>query len=174
MNINSTKFKDLKLIKFKKFSDSRGDVIKVLNQKNKSLKFRCYESYISSSKKGTIRGLHGQIGKFSQAKVIYCIQGKALDIAIDLRKNSKTFGKIFKKIISSKNLLGVLIPKGFVHGVVILENNTTLINFCSSGYNPKKEFGVNIKSINLKLPKMKLYISNKDKNLVELNKLIDK
>ena len=174
MNINSTKFKDLKLLKFKKFSDLRGDVIKILNKKNKSIKFRCHESYISSSKKGTIRGLHGQTGKFSQAKIIYCIKGKALDVAIDLRKNSKTFGKVFKKIISSKNLLGVLIPKGFVHGVVILENNTILINFCSSEYNPKKEFGINIKSINLKFPKMKLYISNKDKNLIELNKFIKK
>ena len=132
MNINSTKFKDLKLLKFTKFSDLRGDVIKILNKKNKSIKFRCHESYISSSKKGTIRGLHGQTGKFSQAKIIYCIKGKALDVAIDLRKNSKTFGKVFKKIISSKNLLGVLIPKGFVHGVVIMENDTILINFCSS------------------------------------------
>ncbi len=172
MNINSTKFKDLKLIKFKKFSDLRGDVIKIINNENKSIKFECFESYISFSKKGTVRGLHGQIGKFSQSKLIYCIQGKALDIAIDLRKNSKTYGKIFKKIISSKNLLGILIPKGFVHGVIVLENNTSIINFCSSPYNPKKEFGINIRSINL--PKMKLYLSKKDKKLIELKAFIKK
>ena len=174
MKINSTKFKDLKLIKLKKFNDLRGDVIKIFDKKNKLLKFGCFESYISKSKKGTVRGLHGQIGKFSQAKFIICIEGKALDVAIDLRKKSKTYGKVFKKIINSKNLLAVYIPKGFVHGVVILENNTTIINLCSSAYNPKKEFGINIKSINLNIPKMKMYFSKKDKNLIELKNYIKK
>ena len=172
MKINSTKFKDLKLIKLKEFNDLRGDVIKIFDKKNKLLKFDCFESYISKSKKGTVRGLHGQKGKFSQAKLIFCIKGKALDVAIDLRKKSKTFGKVFKKIISSNNLLAVHIPKGFVHGYVILENNTTIINLCSSAYNPKKEFGINIKSINLNIPKMRMYFSNKDKNLVGLKNYI--
>ncbi len=174
MKINSTQFKDLKLIKLKKFNDLRGDVIKIFNKKNKSLKFGCFESYISISKKGTVRGLHGQIGKFSQAKLIICVKGKILDIAIDLRKKSKTYGKVFKKIINSKNLLAVYIPKGFAHGVVVLENNTTIINLCSSGYNPKKEFGINVKSINLNIPKMKMYFSKKDKNLTELKDYIKK
>ena len=138
MKINSTKFKDLKLIKLEKFNDLRGELIKIFDKKNKLLRFNCFESYISKSKKGTVRGLHGQTGKFSQAKLIFCIKGKALDVAIDLRKKSKTFGKVFKKIISSKNLLAVHIPKGFAHGYVILENNTTIINLCSSAYNPKK------------------------------------
>ena len=66
MKINSTKFKDLKLIKLKKFNDLRGDVIKIFDKKNKLLRFNCFESYISKSKKGTVRGLHGQKGKFSQ------------------------------------------------------------------------------------------------------------
>lgn len=172
MKINSTKFKDLKLIKLEKFNDLRGELIKIFDKKNKLLRFNCFESYISKSKKGTVRGLHGQTGKFSQAKLIFCIKGKALDVAIDLRKKSKTFGKVFKKIISSKNLLAVHIPKGFAHGYVILENNTTIINLCSSAYNPKKEFGINIKSINLNIPKMKMYLSNKDKNLIVLKNYI--
>ena len=157
MIIYSTKFKDLKILKLQKYQDYRGNLIKVLDRKNKSLKFNCYESYLSCSKKGVVRGLHGQIGKFSQAKIIFCVKGKILDVAVDLRKNSKTYSKVFKKVISSKNLLAIFIPKGFVHGVVILENNTTIINLCSSAYNPKKEFGINIKSINLNIPKMKMY-----------------
>ena len=172
MNINSTKFRDLKVIKFKRFSDIRGNLIKIFNKKKKSLKFDCFESYVSLSKKGAVRGLHGQIGKFSQAKFIYCLQGRALDVAVDLRKNSRTYGKIFQKILSSKNLTGLLIPKGFVHGVVILENNTILINFCSAPYNPKKEFGININSLKLGIPKMKLYISKKDKKLKKLEAFI--
>lgn len=172
MKINSTKFKDLKLIKLKKFNDLRGQVVKIFDKKNKSLKFDCFESYISKSKKGTVRGLHGQTGKFSQAKLIVCIKGEALDIAIDLRKKSKTYGKVFKKFISSKNQLAVYIPKGFVHGYIILKNNTTMINLCSTAYNPKKEFGINIKSINLNIPKMKMYFSDKDKNLIGLKNYI--
>ena len=168
MNINSTKFRDLKVIKFKKFSDIRGNIIKIFNKKKRFLKFDCFESYVSLSKKGAVRGLHGQIGKFSQAKFICCLQGKALDVAVDLRKNSKTYSKVFQKIISSKNLTGLLIPKGFVHGIVILEKNTILVNFCSSPYNPKKEFGININSLKLNIPKMKLYISKKDRNLKKL------
>lgn len=173
MIVYSTKFKDLKLLKLKKFSDLRGSITKILNNKKKSLNFKCFESYVSISKKGTVRGLHGQIGKFSQSKLIYCVKGKALDIAVDLRNNSRTYGEVFKKIISSKNLIGILIPKGFVHGIISLENNTILLNFNSNDYNSKKEFGINIKSLNINLPRIKLHISKKDKKLTELKKFIN-
>lgn len=168
MKIYSTKFKGLKIIKYNKYRDERGDVIKIFNKKNTIFKINCFESYLSFSKKGTVRGLHGQSGKYSQDKLIYCIKGKALDIAVDLRKNSKTFGKIFKKEMNSKNVMGVLIPKGFAHGLIALEKNTVIINFCSTKYERKKEFGINIKSLNIKLPNKKLLISNKDKNLPTL------
>ena len=168
MKIYSTKFKGLKIIKYNKYRDERGDVIKIFNKKNTIFKINCFESYLSFSKKGTVRGLHGQSGKYSQDKLIYCIKGKALDIAVDLRKNSKTFGKIFKKEINSKNIMGVFIPKGFAHGLIALENNTVIINFCSTKYESKKEFGINIKSLNIKLPHKKLLISKKDKNLPTL------
>ena len=168
MKIYSTKFKGLKIIKYNKYRDERGDVIKIFNKKNTIFKINCFESYLSFSKKGTVRGLHGQSGKYSQDKLIYCIKGKALDIAVDLRKNSKTFGKIFKKEMNSKNVMGVLIPKGFAHGLIALEKNTVIINFCSTKYERKKEFGINIKSLNIKLPHKKLLISKKDKNLPTL------
>ena len=63
MNINSTKFKDLKILKLKRFIDLRGNLVKTINKNYKSLKFNCFESYISISKKGAVRGLHGQLGK---------------------------------------------------------------------------------------------------------------
>ena len=121
MKIYSTKFKDLKIIKLKKNKDKRGDVIKIFNKQYKIFKINCFESYISFSKKGAVRGLHGQTGKFSQDKFIYCMQGKALEIAVDLRKNSKTYGKVFKKKISSSNNTVIFIPKGFAHGVISLK-----------------------------------------------------
>jgi dTDP-4-dehydrorhamnose 3,5-epimerase len=174
MKNNSTKFDKLKILKIKKFNDTRGDFIKIYNKKNPLLNFTCIESYLSFSKKGSVRGLHGQSGKYSQEKLIYCVQGKALDIAVDLRKKSNTFGLVFKRIINSKNHNSILIPKGFAHGVLALENNTIIINFCSNIYNPKKEFGINIKSLNLKIPSMKLIISSKDKKLPNLKDVIKK
>ena len=171
MNINSTKFKDLKLIKFKKFSDLRGDVIKIFNKKNKSIKFECFETYVSVSKKGTVRGLHGQTGKFSQAKIVFCIEGKALDIAVDLRKNSITYGKIFKKIISSKNLTGILIPKGFAHGYLCQEKDNKLVYLLSNYWFKKYEKVLDYKNneINLKLNTKKIITSKRDEKGMSLN-----
>ena len=174
MKIISTKFKDLKIIKLNNLNDLRGSFIKLFEKKNFFSNFRCIESYLSRSKKGSVRGLHAQKGKYSQEKIIFCTHGKVLDISIDLRKNSKTFGKTYKKILNSKKINGLFIPKGFVHGLIALENDTAVINFCSNKYNPKKEFGINIKSIGLTLPKIKLFISNKDKNLPDLKKVIQK
>ena len=104
MKIYSTKFKGLKIIKIKKFSDLRGSVIKVFNKNKKYSKFNCFESYISFSKKGAVRGLHGQLGAYSQEKIIYCLKGKAIDIAVDMRAKSKTYGMIFKKKLIQKIL----------------------------------------------------------------------
>ena len=171
MKIYSTKFKGLKIIKIKKFSDLRGSVIKVFNKNKKYSKFNCFESYISFSKKGAVRGLHGQLGTYSQEKIIYCLKGKAIDIAVDMRVKSKTYGMIFKKNINSKNSTAIIIPTGFVHGLLSLEKETIVVNFCSKPYNPKREFGINFKSLNIKLPKMKFLISRKDKNLPSLQQV---
>ena len=97
-----------------------------------------------------------------------------MDIAVDLRKKSKTFGKIFKKKMNSKNISAILIPKGFAHGLIALENNTVIINFCSTKYVSSSEFGINIKSLNVKLPNLKLLISRKDKNLPTLKEYLNK
>ena len=69
----------------------------------------------------------------------------------------------------SKNSTAILIPKGFVHGLLALEKETIVVNFCSKPYNPKKEFGINFKSLKIKLPRIKLLISRKDKNLPDLH-----
>lgn len=172
MKIYSTKFKDLKIIKLKKYTDQRGDFIKIFNKQYSFFKTNCFESYMSFSKKGAVRGLHGQTGIFSQDKLIYCVKGKVLDIAVDLRKNTKTYGKVFKKIITPKINTAIFIPKGFVHGVISLENDTIIINYCSKKYKMEKEFGVNINSLKIKFPKIKLIISKKDKNLPFLNQVI--
>ena len=166
MIIKKTKFDGLLEIKFDIYSDIRGDFIKIFNKSNSKLfKNVCYESYINTSKKGVVRGLHGQLGRYSQDKLIYCIKGKLIDLAVDLRKNSKTFGKVYQKKISAKDAMAILIPKGFAHGIVTLENDTIIVNYCSTPYNQKKEFGINLESLNIKFKNLKLIISEKDKIL---------
>ena len=171
MIIKKTKFRGLLIIKQKNNNDKRGNLRETFNKR--ILKKKFVFEYCTTSKKNVLRGFHFQT-KFKQSKYVNVVKGKILDVVIDLRKNSKTFGKTYKKILNSKKIDGLFIPKGFVHGLIALENDTAVINFCSNKYNPKKEFGINIRSIGLTLPKTKLFISNKDKNLPDLKKVIQK
>lgn len=165
----TTKFKNLFIYKVAERNDLRGSLLKIF-EKNKIKKiFDINETYLTVSKKGAVRGLHGQFGKYSQSKIMYCVKGRILFIAIDLRNNSKTYKKIFKRIISSKSKQIILLPKGFVNGFVSLVDNTIVLNLNSFKYIKNKEFGINIKSLNLKLPKIKLIFSKKDRKLQNLN-----
>ena len=175
MEIKKTIFKNLVEIKFKKYIDSRGSFVKIFNKSNlKKFENKCYESYISISKKGSFRGMHSQVGRYAQDKLIYCAKGKMLDIAVDLRKKSKTYGKIYKKAINSKIPIAILIPKGFIHGIIALENQTVVVTYCSKPYNLKKEFGIRPDSIPFSKPKIKLIISKKDKKLQTFNEFMKK
>ena len=175
MEIKKTIFKNLIEIKFKKYVDSRGSLIKIFNKSNsKKFNNECYESYISVSKKGSFRGMHSQKGRYAQDKLIYCVKGKILDIALDLRKKSKTYGKIYKKTINSNTPIAILIPKGFVHGIIALENQTVVITYCSKPYNFKKEFGIRPDTLPFDKPKIKLIISKKDKKLQTFNEFMKK
>ena len=169
MKITSTKFENLKILSINNFSDSRGTLKKFYNMKNKKIKFNICEAYTTISNKGSVRGLHGQHGKYSQAKIIYCIKGAIIYIGIDLRKKSKTYAKIYKKKIKAKESRAIIVPKGFAHGLISLQNETIVLNLNSAFYVPKYEFGININSLNLKLPKIRLKITKKDRSLLSLN-----
>ena len=175
MEIKKTVFKNLLEIKFKKYQDLRGSFIKIFNKSNsKKFKNNCHESYLSISKKGSFRGLHAQTGKHAQDKIIYCAMGKILDVAVDLRKQSKTYGKIYKKKINSKDSIAIFIPKGFVHGIIALENQTIVVTYCSKPYNPSKEYGIRLDSLSIGKLNVKYIISKKDKKLPTLNEFIKK
>ena len=175
MEIKKTIFKSLLEIKFKKYQDTRGSFVKIFNKSNsKQFTNNCYESYLSISKKGSFRGLHAQAGRYAQDKLVYCVKGKILDIAVDIRKNFKTYGKIYKKTINSKDSIAIFVPKGFIHGIIALENQTIVVTYCSKPYNPKKEFGVKPDSLPMIMPKMKFLISQKDKKLPTFNEFIKK
>lgn len=105
----------------------------------------------SKSLKGVLRGLHFQKGEFSQAKLIRILKGSVLDIAVDLRKNSDTFGKYIAVELNEKNKKILFIPKNFAHGFLSLEDNTEIFYKCDNFYNPKSESGIiwNDKDLNI-------------------------
>ena len=162
MKILKTPFKDLLVIKNEKFTDNRGYFREILVEKN--LKKRFPFNVVSISKKNVIRGLHYQ-KKNSQGKYISVIQGKILDVVVDIRKNSKTFGKHYSKILSDENCTSLYIPPGFAHGFACLGKVNIVIYSCTNYRDKDNERGImwNDKSLKIKWPIKKPIISKKDK-----------
>jgi dTDP-4-dehydrorhamnose 3,5-epimerase len=169
MKIVSTKFKGLKIIQSKIYKDSRGffkEDFKKKFFKNKKFVFGC----TSSSKKNVIRGLHLQT-KFSQEKHLSVLKGKILDIVVDLRKNSKTFGKYFKIILSDKNGKSLFIPAGFAHGFLGMEKENIIYYYCTNYRSIKHEVGLlwSDKNLKIKWSINKPIVTKKDKKNLTFN-----
>ena len=164
MKIIKTKFKDLLVIKQKNNSDKRGNLRETFNKK--ILKKNFIFEYCTTSKKNALRGFHFQY-KSQQAKFVSVLKGKILDFVIDLRKNSKTFGKKFKIVLSDKNCLSLYIPEGFAHAYFSYEKINIVYYKLTNYYEPKFESGINLmdKDLKIKWPRKKLYISKKDSKL---------
>ena len=161
--ITKTNFKDLFIVKNKSFKDKRG-YFKELARENKfNKKFPFH--VMSYSKKNVIRGLHIQT-KDSQGKFISVIKGRIFDVAVDLRRNSKTFGKIYTCILSEKNSKSIFIPQGFAHGFQALDKENYIIYTCTKYRNEKSETTINFndKNLEIKWPSKKNLISKKDSN----------
>ena len=162
MKIINTKFKGLKIIKGKNYYDSRGYFREVFRNNNikKKLIFWC----VSKSKKNVIRGLHYQRKK-KQEIYVSVIKGKIFDVVVDLRKKSKTYGKYNSLYLSDKNSTSLLIPAGFAHGFCAMDKEN-IISYGISNYRSKRnEIGIlwNDKSLKIKWPIKKPFISSKDK-----------
>ena len=169
MNLIKTKIKDLRLIKSQVFKDKRGFLRETF--RNNLLKKSNFPfDVMSYSKKNVLRGMHIQINKL-QAKIITVTHGKIFDVAVDLRKNSKTFGKYVSIIISDKSEFSFYIPDGFAHGFMCLSEKCT-VNYKCSKYrdaNSERTLNWNDKKVNIKWPKKKPILSNKDKKGLELD-----
>ena len=163
--IIKTKFKDLFIFKNKSFKDKRGYFKELIKEKQikKNLPF----TVMSYSKKNVIRGLHIQT-KNSQGKLISVLKGKIYDVALDLRKNSKTFGKVFSCILSEKNSQSIYIPPGFAHGFCGLEKENYIIYSCTQYRDKDSEKGIkyNDKKLNIKWPTKKPVVSKKDQSAI--------
>ncbi len=168
MKIIKTRIKNLLVFKSEKFDDNRGYFREVLLEKNVKRKFKF--NVVSMSKKNVIRGLHFQKKK-PQAKFISVIKGKIIDVAVDLRKNSKTYGKHFKIILSDKNCTSLYIPEGFAHGFGGLDKENIVVYSCTNYRHKKGERGIRWNDKNLKInwKIKKPIISSKDKKNIPFN-----
>ncbi len=178
MKIFKTKFKSCFIFKPYIYKDRRGVFSEIFNktllEKILKKKINFVQLNYSFSRINVLRGMHLQKAPFSQSKLIRVIQGKILDVIVDLRKNSRTFGKYQSFVISEKNRKQLFIPEGFAHGFLALEDNVKVEYLCSSSYNKNSEICLvwNDKKINIKWPKRKFLISKKDKSGFSFSKII--
>ena len=169
-----------KIIKLNKFEDKRGYFLEYFNhsfiQKKLNIKFFIKQINISNSQKGVLRGLHFQYPKF-QSKLIYVLSGKIYDVAVDIRRNSKNFGKIYKFEISAKDNKILYVPKGYAHGFLALNNNTRICYAVDNFRVERNEKTLlwNFNNTKIKWPinfkKSRPLMSIKDMNGLKLNEL---
>ncbi len=168
MKIIKTKFKDLVILIGIKHQDKRGYLRELVLEKliKKRFKFQI----TSVSKKNVLRGLHYQIKK-PQGKLISVIKGEVFDVAVDLRKNSKTFGKHFSITLNEKNCYSVYIPPGFAHGFLTTKKENIVCYSCTEYRSPKSEKSLkyNDPRLKIKWPIKKPNVSQKDRNANSLD-----
>ena len=170
MKIKKTKFKGLIILKGVKHQDKRGYLRELILEKLIKKKFKF--QILSVSKKNVLRGLHFQVRK-PQGKLISVLKGEIFDVAVDLRKKSKTYGKYFSIKLSEKNCTSVFIPPGFAHGFLTLKKENIICYSCTEYRSPIDERSLiyNDPKIKIKWPAKKLNISVKDKNAKSLDSL---
>ena len=147
------------------FKDQRGYFKEILRENKINKKFPFL--VMSYSKKNVVRGLHLQ-SKLSQGKFVSVIKGKIFDVAVDLRKNSKTYGKHYSCILSESNNTSIFIPPGFAHGFQAMERDNYVVYSCTNYRDKKSEVSINCedKKLNIKWPIKKKIVSFKDKKAI--------
>jgi len=169
MKFTETGLQGLLIIEPTIYNDSRGYFFESFNQnmfQNAGLRFTPAQDNESRSSRGVIRGLHYQLNPYAQAKLIRVVEGRIFDVALDLRKDSPTFGKWFGTELDSDTKKQLLIPRGFAHGFSVLSDIAVIQYKCDNTYNQPYERGINLNDPELNIDwKLKLnaaIISDKD------------
>jgi len=178
MNIIKTPIPDLLIIEPRVFEDSRGYFFESFNSET-FIKNVCNTTFVqdneSCSSYGVLRGLHFQKGKHSQAKLVRVVEGSALDVAVDLRKNSKHFGQYYSIELSAENKKQFFIPRGFAHGFVVLSERCIFQYKCDNFYNKDSECGLRFNdpdiNIDWKIEAGSIIINDRDKDFSSLREL---
>jgi len=178
MNFIPTKLEGCFIIEPKIFNDERGYFMESYNEKTfqngvaQSVQF--VQDNQSFSSKGVLRGLHYQTEAHAQAKLVRVLQGEVLDVAVDLRPDSNTFGEHVSVLLSAENQTQFFVPRGFAHGFLVLSETASFFYKCDNFYNKESEGGIiyNDNSLNIdwKFPKEALIISDKDSILPTFEK----
>ncbi len=171
MKIEQTPLQDCYIINDTVFPDSRGYFFESFNartfEKHTGIKAEFVQDNQSASTYGVLRGLHFQKGEAAQAKLVRVLEGSVLDVAVDLRKYSSTFGKTFSLELTADNHKQLYIPRGFAHGFIVLTDKAVFFYKCDNYYKKEAESGLHYNDpdlkINWQLPADKLVLSDKDK-----------
>jgi dTDP-4-dehydrorhamnose 3,5-epimerase len=145
MKIETTSIQDLVIINPTVFEDARGYFFEAYNQNilsEQGIHINFVQDNQSFSKRGTLRGLHYQNPPFAQTKLVRVLQGEIMDVAVDIRKNSPTYGQHFSIRLSAENNKQLLIPHGFAHGFSVLSETAVVIYKCDQFYNKASEGGI--------------------------------
>ena len=181
MTFTRTAIPDVVIIEPKVHGDSRGYFVEpfVSNKLEEFLGYQinfCQDNE-SKSSKGVLRGLHYQLPPFAQTKLVRVIHGRVLDVAVDIRKNSPTFGKYVAVELSGENKKQLLIPRGFAHGFVVLEDDTVFAYKVDNYYSPECDRGIAFDDKNLNIDWIlnhdELNLSSKDTKQPKLNETND-
>jgi len=172
MKFIETKISDVIIIEPTVFGDTRGYFLESYNKK-KFEEVIGITSFIqdneSKSSKGVLRGLHFQKPPFEQAKLVRCIEGEVLDVAVDIRKNSKTYGKHVAVLLSGENKRQLFVPRGFAHGFLVLSDSATFAYKVDNTYAPEHDAGIrwNDKELNIQwgVEDSEVMVSEKDAEL---------
>jgi dTDP-4-dehydrorhamnose 3,5-epimerase len=178
MKFEKTILEGCYIITPRKFEDERGYFFESYNQKqfeentNQSINF--VQDNVSKSTYGVLRGLHYQKGEHAQAKLVSVSEGKVLDVAVDLRTNSKTYGKHVQVVLSEENNKQLFVPRGFAHGFVVLSEEAVFRYKCDNFYNKEAERGINYDKLGIdwKVDEKDIIINSRDKNFQFLENFI--
>jgi dTDP-4-dehydrorhamnose 3,5-epimerase len=181
MIVEETRLKDCYVIKPAIFEDHRGYFFESFNadkfQKRTGLNINFVQDNESKSCKGVLRGLHFQIGIHEQSKLVRVVKGAVLDICVDIRKGSPTFGQSFSIELNEENKKQLLVPKGFAHGFLVLDDDTIVNYKCDNLYQKESERGIlfNDKDLNIDwgVPEDEIILSEKDKELPTLSEYLN-
>ncbi len=174
MKVSATDLSEVKLIDFFNHSDHRGNFVKTFhdtNFKNNGIDFIVKESFYSTSSKNVLRGMHFHTEPFAHAKIVFCMHGSILDVAVDIRKNSPTFGKFTKAILSAENNQGLYIPKGFAHGFLTLTEIATTYYLVDGEYASNNDAGILYNSFGMEWPCNNIITNERDMQFPSIQNL---
>lgn len=179
MQVTETKLKGCFILEPKKFGDNRGYFFESFNEQTFNALTGTYTHFVqdnqSYSTRGVLRGLHAQEGEHAQAKLVRVLEGEVLDVAVDVRPGSETYGEYVAVKLSAMNNLQLFIPRGFLHGFVVLSETATFFYKCDNFYNKESECGINpldkTLGVHWQIAEDEMILSDKDKMAPSFNEI---